>query len=86
MLRHMSKKYKTVAVFLVENFLKNGLNVSFFMYFGNFNVFLHMLIFAIMAFWLISDVLTFAKFVEFMKRSTIRGDRYFFYFPSQRYA
>ena len=50
MLRHMSKKYKTVAVFLVENLLKNGLNVSFFMYFGNFNVFLHMLIFAIMAF------------------------------------
>ena len=50
------------------------------MYFGNFDVFSHMLIFAIRAFWLIWDVLTFAKFVEFLKRSMVRGGRYFLIF------
>ena len=38
-----------------------------------------MLIFAITAFWLISDVLTFAKFVEFLKRSTVKGDSIFLF-------
>ena len=45
-----------------------------------FDVFLCMHIFAIWAFWLILDVLTFAKFVEFVKRSTVRGGRYFLIF------
>ena len=39
-----------------------------------------MLIFAIGAFWLISGVLTFTKFVKFLK-STVRGGRYLFSSP-----
>ena len=37
-------------------------------------------IFAIRAFSLILDVLTFTQFVEFLKRSTVRGGRYFLIF------
>ena len=48
----------------------------FFIYFRNFGVFLHMLIFAIIAFWLILGVLIYTKFVKFLKGSTVRGGRY----------
>ena len=79
-LRHLSKRYKTVAVFFSRNVLFFKWFISFFIYFGNFDVFLHILIFAIRAFWLISDVLNFTKFVEFLKRSAVRGGRYFLIF------
>ena len=49
---------------------------------GNFDIFSHALIFTNTAFWLIPSVLTFAKFVKFLKRSTDRGDRYFPTFQS----
>ena len=49
---------------------------------GNFDIFSHALIFTNTAFWLIPSVLTFAKFVKFLKRSTDRGDRYFLTFQS----
>ena len=52
----------------------------FFIYFGNFDVFSHMLNFAIWAFWLILGVLTLTKFVEFVKWSTVRGGGYFLIF------
>ena len=39
-----------------------------------------MLIFAIREFWLILDVSTFEKFVELLKRCTVRGGRYFLIF------
>ena len=47
------------------------------------DVFLHVLIFAIRAFWLISDVLTFKKFVEYQKRTTVMGGTYFIIFQSK---
>ena len=50
------------------------------MYFRNFDIFVHMLIFAIIAFRLISGVLIFAKFAEFLKRVTVSGGRYFLIF------
>ena len=76
--RHLSEKYKTVAVFLVKIYY--FLIVCFFFYFGNLDIFSHMLIFAIKAFPLIWAVLTFAKFVQFLKRSTVKGGRYFLIF------
>ena len=53
------------------------------MYFRNFDIFVHMLIFTIIAFRLISGVLIFAKFVEFLKRVTVSGGRYFLIFQSK---
>ena len=53
---------------------------ALFIYFRNFDVFLHMPIFIIRVFQLILDVLTFAQCVEFLKRSTVSGGRYFVIF------
>ena len=39
-----------------------------------------MLILAIRAFWLISGVVTLAKFAKFLKRSMVMGGRYFLNF------
>ena len=45
------------------------------------------LIFAVRPFSLILVILTFAKFVEFLKRSMVRlGEAGISYFPVQRYA
>ena len=41
---------------------------------------IYMHIFAIRIFGLISDVSFFAKFAEFLKRSAVRGGRYFLIF------
>ena len=53
----------------------------FFIYFGNFDVFFICAFFAIRAFWLIFGVLTFAKFVEFLKISYGRQVLSFFSSP-----
>ena len=49
-------------------------------YIANFDVFLYVIVFAVKAFWLILDVLTLAKFVKFLKRSTVMGGNYFLIF------
>ena len=41
---------------------------------------MYVLIFAVSAFLVISGVLTFAKFMEFLKQSTVTGGRYFLIF------
>ena len=57
------------------------------MYFGNWMFSWEVFIFAIRPFSLILVILTFAKFVEFLKRSMIRlGEAGISYFPVQRYA
>ena len=79
-LRHLLKRYKTFLIFLVKNDCFFQQFVSFLICFANFcKVFLHVLIFAVRAFWLISGVLTFVKSVEFRK-STVMGGRYFLIF------
>ena len=51
-----------------------------FIYFGNFDVFSYIFIFAIREFWLTLDVLTFTKFVESLERSAVGGGMYFLIF------
>ena len=79
-LKHFSKGYKTFAIFSVKIYYYFNSLVSFFVYFGDFDVFWHVLTFAVTKIWLVSGVLTFAKFVEFLKRSTVREGRYFLIF------
>ena len=81
-LRHLFKIYKTVSILLAKTLIFLFMFfVSFFLsIFGNFDVFLHMLILAIREFWLMWDVITFAKFAEFLKGSTVRGGRDFLIF------
>lgn len=55
------KWYKTLTTFLVETSNSNGL-FPFFVYFGRFDVFLHVLIFVMGKFWLISVYINFRKF------------------------
>ena len=62
---------------------KNLFKFFFLIYFGNFDVFSPEFIYAVRAFWLISGVLTFVKFVEILKRSTVGGGRYFLIFQSK---
>ena len=73
-----------LALYYACNILEYGIifNSLFllFIYFGNLDVFLDTLILAIKAFWLISDLLTFAKFVESLKRSMVSRGRYFLIF------
>ena len=74
-LRHLSKRYKTLAIFLVDIHL--FLIACFFSYIlWKFDVFSSVLIFANRVFWLISSVLTFLKFVKFLLRGTDRRGRY----------
>ena len=76
----VQKIYKTLAIFLVDIHL--FLIACFFSYIlWKFNIFSSVLIFAIRAFWLISSVLTFLKFVKFLLRGTDRRGRYLL-FPS----
>ena len=65
-LRHFLKRYTKYTFFCKNLFFL--IVCFFFIYFGNFDIFSHMLISAIRAFWFILDVLTFAKFVEFLKK------------------
>ena len=77
-LGHLSKRYKTFAIFFVENFF---FIVCFFsLLFSTIWCFSHAYIFASWAFWLILGVLTSVKCLEFLKRKMVREGRYFVIF------
>ena len=75
---HLPKRCKTFAIFLGKNY--HSFN-SLFLFLSILEIlmFSFMCLFAVRAFWLILH-LTFAKFVEFLKRHTVMGGRYFLIF------
>ena len=79
-LRYFSERYnKTFSIFLVEIYLFLMV-LFFFLYVFEILMFFASAYFAIRAFCLILGIWTLAKFVEFLKRSMVRGGRYFFIF------
>ena len=76
----VQKIYQTFAIFLVEIYVFLIVCVSSLICSENFHVFSHVLIFTIRAFRLISGVLTFAKFLKFLKRGMVREGRCFLIF------
>ena len=68
------ERYKILTTFVVETCLFLKACFLSCLFWRVLTFFWHMLTFAIRRFWLISGVLTFAKYVKFLKRSLVQAD------------